>query len=310
MLIEKDKIKVGIHSEPNHPDDILCVVLLEKEYGEENVQVVRTRDLEILKTCDYILDVGGKDEIVRDKDGNIVQVWLDHHQIDSEYETNGVKKAACSKLADFLYSDVNKFLLKELHRILIDPVAASDNGQDLVVGQNLLNFVSLMVEQDWRKEPNAEESLKRFNKTKEMVSNIVDGVVERISGLVTGRNIVCDILKNIGEREYIVLDRYIPKYIWNNILLEYNKAHNNRIKAVVFPTTHLAWDGVMVHKDRNTFECIKNYPKNWLGLRDEELSKVSGISGAIFCHTAGFFFEGKTKESVIEAVEKVLEVGD
>ena len=34
-------------------------------------------------------------------------------------------------------------------------------------------------------------------------SNIVDGVVERISGLVTGRNIVCDILKNIGKSKKI-----------------------------------------------------------------------------------------------------------
>lgn len=311
MRIEKEKIVVGIHSEPNHPDDVLCVALLVKEYGEENVEVKRTRDLDILKTCDYILDVGGKDEIVTDENGNIVQVWLDHHQPDSGYEENGVKKASCSKLVNFLYEDKGKDFIKELRYWLVDPVAVSDNGQDLDMGQNLLNFVGTTIEQDWTEEPNKEKSDELFTNTRRMVNYILDKVITRIENRDFGREYVKKALDEAikTNKEYIVLDKYIPRYIWNDMLMRYNDKAHVKIKATILPTTHKAWDGIMVHKERNSFKCIINYPVEWLGLRDKELERVSGIKDAVFCHTEGFFFEGNTKDSAIEAVEKAIKKG-
>ena len=302
MKINKDKVKVGIHSEPNHADDVLCVALLQNEYGKKNVSVVRTRDIEELKTCDYILDVGGKDEIVKDKDGEIVQVWLDHHQKDSGYEENGVKKAACSKLVDFLYD--NEQTRKELHRLLVDPVAVADNGQDIQVGKNLLNFVGYVVEQDWTILPSKEESEKCFKTALGMVYEILVKVLEQIANKDFGKNLILNALKS--DKEFIILEQYVPRSIWNTMLLKYNREHTKKIKAVIFPSTHKNWDAIMVHKTNDSFECIKTFPDSWLGLRDEELTEVSGVKDAVFCHTAGFFWESKTRESAILAVEKAL----
>lgn len=303
MKINKDKIRVGIHSEPNHADDVLCVALLQKEYGKENVSVLRTRDIENLKTCDYILDVGGKDELVRDKDGKLVQVWLDHHQKDSGYEENGVKKAACSKLVDFLFDDDEK-TRTELHRILIDPVAVADNGQDLRIGNNVLNFVGYTVEQNWTLQPSKEKSEKCFLMTLDIVYNILDRIMEKISNMEFGESLIKEALQT--EDEYIVLEQYVPRSIWDKILIKYNKKNVKKIKAVVFPSTHGNWDAIMVHKRMDSFECLKTFPSQWLGLRDNELEEVSGITDAVFCHTAGFFWESKTKKSAILAVKKAL----
>lgn len=303
MRINKEKIRVGIHSEPNHADDVLCVAFLVREYGKENVTVLRTRDEEQLKTCDYVLDVGAKDELVRDNKGNIVQVWLDHHQKDSEFEENGVKKAACSKLVDFLF-DSDEKTRKELHKILVDPVAVSDNGQDLQVGHNLLNFVGYVIEQNWTLPPSKEESERCFQTTLEMVLNILDKIMEKISNMEFGRNLIVDALNT--DKEYIVLEQYVPRSIWNSMLLKYNRENDKKIKAVVFPSTHENWDVIMVHKTKDSFACIKTFPESWCGLRNEELVEESGIKDAVFCHTAGFFWESKTRESAILAIERTL----
>lgn len=38
----------------------------------------------------------------------------------------------------------------------------------------------------------------------------------------------------------------------------------------------------------DSFESRKALPEAWRGLRDEELSKASGIEGGIFIHASGF----------------------
>lgn len=40
--------------------------------------------------------------------------------------------------------------------------------------------------------------------------------------------------------------------------------------------------------------------KDWCGMRDDELSKVSGIAGSIFCHATGFIGGNKTKKGAVE----------
>lgn len=47
--------------------------------------------------------------------------------------------------------------------------------------------------------------------------------------------------------------------------------------------------------------------KDWCGIRDEELSKVSGIENAIFCHATGFIGGNKTKEGCLQMALKSLE---
>jgi uncharacterized UPF0160 family protein len=50
----------------------------------------------------------------------------------------------------------------------------------------------------------------------------------------------------------------------------------------------------------------KALPPKWAGLRDEELEKITGIKGAIFCHKGRFISIWKTKADALKALEKVL----
>lgn len=67
----KKKITVGTHDGWFHVDDILAVALLKYSLPEYNVDVVRSRDVNVLSKCDLRVDVGGVNNGVTD---------FDHHQ--------------------------------------------------------------------------------------------------------------------------------------------------------------------------------------------------------------------------------------
>jgi uncharacterized UPF0160 family protein len=67
------QIKVISHGSGFHTDDIFAVATILLVLGEkDDVSVIRTRDMEIIKTGDYVVDVGG----VHDESTN----RFDHHQ--------------------------------------------------------------------------------------------------------------------------------------------------------------------------------------------------------------------------------------
>lgn len=47
--------------------------------------------------------------------------------------------------------------------------------------------------------------------------------------------------------------------------------------------------------------------KEWCGIRDEELSTLSGIKGCIFVHASGFIGGNETREGVLSMARKTLE---
>lgn len=130
-LIQKKHITVATHNEGFHPDDMLCVGILEKIYGKDNISVIRSRDPEELNKADYILDVGKKDEIRRDLEGRVSRVAIDHHQEASaeSFYDNGIKKSAIGKFVDYLFQDTPE--RENIHRQNLDLLEYADNRQSL-----------------------------------------------------------------------------------------------------------------------------------------------------------------------------------
>jgi uncharacterized UPF0160 family protein len=50
----------------------------------------------------------------------------------------------------------------------------------------------------------------------------------------------------------------------------------------------------------------KALPEPWRGIRDDELSKLSGIAGCIFVHASGFIGGNHSKEGALEMAVKSL----
>jgi uncharacterized UPF0160 family protein len=51
----------------------------------------------------------------------------------------------------------------------------------------------------------------------------------------------------------------------------------------------------------------KPLPEKWAGLHEEDLKKVSGIDGAVFCHKGRFISIWKTREDAIRALHIALQ---
>jgi len=67
------------------------------------------------------------------------------------------------------------------------------------------------------------------------------------------------------------------------------------------------WRVQAVPVSPESFESRKALPEKWRGLRDEELSTLSGIPGCIFIHASGFIGGNKTKEGALAIARAALE---
>jgi uncharacterized UPF0160 family protein len=66
------------------------------------------------------------------------------------------------------------------------------------------------------------------------------------------------------------------------------------------------WSIKCVPKDFFTYENRKKLPESWGGKSGEELTKVTGVEGSVFCHNARFMAVNKTKEGILKMAEIAL----
>ena len=183
VVLTKKTVSVLTHDESFHADDVLCIALLRRKYGKQNVTVLRKRPPDknqittailhdqFLAEFDYVLDTGDENVIADD------HIYLDHHEEPENKErySNGVMMAACGKLAAILYADDVGYL-NLLRHTLLYCVESKDNGQDMLdvlnVEDDIMAFVTLMKKVGHEKTSNdslfekavdmAEEVLKRI----------------------------------------------------------------------------------------------------------------------------------------------------
>jgi uncharacterized UPF0160 family protein len=84
----------------------------------------------------------------------------------------------------------------------------------------------------------------------------------------------------------------------------------SKILYVLYPETPgtptSKWRIQCVPVDPESFENRKSLPDAWRGVRDQDLSTVSGIEGCVFCHASGFIGGANTYEGVLEMARKAM----
>lgn len=110
------------------------------------------------------------------------------------------------------------------------------------------------------------------------------------------------------ESQILVLDQFCP---WQDHLfdLEGDKGVKNPILYALYEDSmKRSWRVHAVPKGPDTFECRLALPETWRGLRDQELSDASGISGCVFVHRGGFIGAHATKEGAMEMAKQSLKL--
>lgn len=292
--------KLVTHNGSFQSDDIFAAaamaLLLEKR-GEQ-YEIIRTRDPEIIKTGDYVFDVGG----IHDETIN----RFDHHQINgagkNEYDIEYAAFGLVWKRFGAELSGGEK-AAEIINKRLAAPIDAWDNGFDLVQNKYevtpyyIQHFFIAMVP-TWREENLTNDEM--FLKSVEIAKIVLTREIIHAQDALFAEEKVISIYEKTEDKRIIILDKAYP--------YEYALSNFPEPLYVVYPRNNdNLWGVKAVRKNPKTFDNRKDFPKSWAGLRDEELEKVTGISGAVFCHRGLFLTVAKSREGAIKLAELALE---
>ena len=123
----------------------------------------------------------------------------------------------------------------------------------------------------------------------------------QVIGKEKAKRKVLSLIEN-NQENYLLLEEYLP---YEETILSTEMANN--IFFVIFPSNRGGYAIKTIAKSNEDKTFRMEIPKEWAGLIDEELEKVSGIIGLTFCHNNRFILSCKDKETAIITVNKLLE---
>ena len=278
------------HNGTFHCDEVFSTIMFSKLLPE--VIVCRTSDLEKANSDQYIYDVGGGE--------------LDHHQFGGNGERdNGVKYSSCGLVwKKFGKEIIKKYTEKDIDEIwkmidknLIQCIDAGDNGQipDINVDYRLVQVASIISEFN----PNWDEDIDpdvKFEEAVKLAETVFDNSMKSSISKMRAKSKV-DMAINDSKDGIMTLEKFLP---WKEFLLESDSSKAKLINFVIFPSNRGGYNIYTVPEKLGSFTSRKLFPKEWAGLKDKELQKVTTVETARFCHNKCFICAVDTKEDALK----------
>lgn len=327
---------IGTHSGTFHCDEILAVFMLRNHPKFKNHGLLRSRDQKLLDQCDIVVDVGAVYDPSKKR--------YDHHQVTFQETFSSIRPEFGDKFGKIRLSSAGlvyvhygeeiitevvkqfdtkltenqlKSVFSKIYTSFIQEIDAIDNGVPQFDGEpkyrvhsHLSNRVK-SFNPDWMDDKTPQEIDEAFEEAVKYVGNeFVDKIKFFALSWLPARKIVEDAVQNrlkVHESGSIIeLHRFCP---WQEHLRDIEKDFGNvEIKFVIFNGGGNDNDFRVqaVPVEQGSFVCRKFINKNWFGLRDEELEKVSGIKGTKFVHATGFIGGNHTRDGALEMAIKSL----
>ncbi|MFA5999777.1 MAG: MYG1 family protein [Candidatus Paceibacterota bacterium] len=292
--------KLITHDGTFHTDEIFAcatlVLICEKEGA--GYEIIRTRDEEIIKTGDYVFDVGGIYDALNNK--------FDHHQPGGAgSRENGIEHASFGLVWKKFGIELcdNQKVADQVDKKLVSPIDAWDNGIDLFESKTdivpySINHVFFGMLPTWREEDVNKDEV--FIKCVELAKNILSREIIHRNAVVAAEDSVLKIYNETTDKRIIVLD--------NNYPFESNLFKFPEPIFVIYPRkTDHTWGAKAIKADLKTFKNRKDFPASWGGLQNEEFQKITGVSDAFFCHHSLYLVAAKSKEGAIKLAQIALE---
>lgn len=284
---------VIVHSGNFHPDEVFAVATLQLHLGKENIQVIRTRNDEIIAQGDWVADVGG----VYDPDSQ----RFDHHQNGAPVRENGIPYAAFGLVWKHLGESItgSKAIADSIEERIAQPVDAGDNGVKLFtlneygVSPYELFSVVISFRPVWGSTTSDDEA---FFQAVDFARDLLVRTITHAEAAEKIKEVAQAGYEAAKDKSVLVFEDHVDRHAFvkfpevNIILYPSDDGERGRV-----------WKASTVPAEYNTFTNRVKFPAAWSGLRDEELEKVSGIEGAIFCHKGCWLIVTKTKEGALEA---------
>jgi uncharacterized UPF0160 family protein len=318
---------IGTHSGTFHCDEALGCFLLQQTTPFAGADIVRTRDPEVLKGLDIIIDVGG----VYDPETN----RFDHHQkgFDEIFGHGFQTKLSSAGLVykhygrDIVASVMGEGVSKEdiesvylhVYKTFMEAVDAIDNGVnqfDSAEPPKYVNNTHLSarvghLNGDWFETLTEEDTMERFKAAMSLTgSEFMESLHHAIKSWLPARSYVMKDLQLRTEidpsGQIMKLSEFVP---WKSHIydLEIEMKIECEVKYVVYNDDRDgSWRIQAVSVGPGSFNSRKALPEAWRGLRDDELSKVSGVPDCVFVHASGFIGGNKTYDGALQMAKLSL----
>ncbi|CCH59625.1 hypothetical protein TBLA_0B08090 [Henningerozyma blattae CBS 6284] len=321
---------ICVHSGSFHADESLAVYMLRllPEYKDANV--IRSRKAEDWEKSDIVVDVGATYDGIK---------HFDHHQRGFEETFNANYKTKLSG-AGLIYKHFGKEIIKNA----VKPTVVKDNDLEILYDKVYSNFIEAIDANDngikildyealnvkpkfrdsavslpgivggmnpsWNEDCTPAKFDENFFKASEFIGTIFVNLVKGYSNSwLPAKSLVrAAVSKRMdvdSTGEIIVLEQFCP---WKEHLYEVEKEFDceGKIKFVLFKDSSNTWRVSTVPVSSGSFAFRQGILEKLRGLRDEELSKESGVPDCVFVHAAGFIGGTQTQEGAYKLAKMSL----
>lgn len=288
-------ITIATHSGSFHADDVFAVATLLLKYPD--ARVIRTRDSEVYKKADIVVDVGG---VYDAKAGR-----FDHHQEGrAGTRDNGIPYASFGLVwkeygSELAGGDEEAKLLDEK---LIMSIDAPDNAVSIY--QETFDGVAPYTVRDFlysyviNEETDENYLNNTFMKVVGVAKELLEREIVKVQNKVKGIREVESIIESSPRKDLFIIEKPLP---WEAVLTKVPEA-----LLVVYARKEGTWGAKGVLVKPGGFERRKYFPMEWAGKSGEELQKITGVPDAMFCHINRFLVGAQSKEGALKLAEIAL----
>ena len=338
---------IGTHNGHFHADEALAVYLLRQMPENKQATLIRTRDPEELKKCNIVVDVGGvhdhsiarydhhQREFVATYPGKNTKlssaglVWMHHgKRIVSVVTGLPEDDPDCTLLYEKLYecfieafdandNGISVYDSKALQNAGIEK-KFSDRGFSIASVVNRYNYAPSTALANGADSKSQDVEDARFLKASAFVGEqFTLELDDKFNNWLPARALI---VQAFGARQqYDPQGRIlvVPQTSdggapWADHLynLEVENGCEGQVLYVLFAEngeTNSKWRIRAVSVSGDSFENRKGLPEAWRGVRDEELSTLSGIPGCIFVHASGFIGGNMTFDGALAMAKMAVE---
>jgi len=281
-------MQVATHDGSFHADEVFAIAAL--GLLPEELEVVRTRDRDLLAEADLRIDVGFRYE----PDAGD----FDHHQRDFDLaRSNGVGYASFGLIWLEFGPQIcsgDKEVADAVEVSLVQAVDANDTGQQIT--QSLIEGVRPLTvnaviggfNARWDEDLSAEEERARFDAAVELARGIVEREIGFAAAGHRAAQIVRDAIAAAADPRIVILPDNVP---WKQVVV----TEAPDAVFVIYPKRQ-GYGVETVPAELGTFENRRDLPAEWAGLENADLAKVTGVEDALFCHSKRFLAVARSLE--------------
>lgn len=294
------KIIIVTHDGMFHSDDVFAVatILMMLEKAPVVANIVRTRNHDEIRKADFVVDVGSIYDVSRNR--------FDHHQVGGAgLRENGIPYASFGLVWQKFGKEIvgSDEVVSEVDKTLVAPVDAHDAGVDLFktifpdAAPYSIDCFIHNLRPTWQEKTDSVDD--RFLEAVAFGRKVLEREIVHANSAVVARGIVRKAYDEAPDKRLIILDSFYP---YEEVLSGLPEP-----LFVVFPRLDGYWNVKSVRDDTASFKNRLDFPESWAGKRDNELSEVTGVSDAVFCHTSRFLIVAKSKNGAVELAKIAID---